>query len=459
MTTPNLAELTASEALRAIRRRDLRIADLVRSLLDRIAAIEPDVQAWVVVDGKRAMDRAEEEDARVAHRASLPLFGVPVGLKDIYATRDLPTTAGFPPWNDRVPAEDATVVHRIREAGGIILGKTVTTQFAFADPPKTRNPWNLARTPGGSSSGSAAAVSARMVPLAFGSQTAGSILRPASYCGVFGLKPSYGLVSRRGITPLAWSLDHPGPIARSVEDLALALTVIAGTDPGDPTTARARTADYLAAVRAPRAPTFGLIEDFLELAQSGVRQATLEAAETLARAGARRRDLRLTTPLSAVAAAQQTIMQVEAAEIHGPLHAKAAEHYLPRMRALVETGALVPAGLYLRAQRIRRQFREEMAALLSDVDCLVTPTASNVAPPRDTTGDRLFQAPWSLIGWPAVTVPSGLFEGLPVGLQVVAGSGEETGLLSIAAWIERLLPRLPAPGIRPDPPGRGEEPR
>lgn len=437
-------DLTATEALRLVRRRELRVADWVRSLLDRVAATESAVQAWVEVNDQGAMSRALEEDAAFSRLASLPLIGVPLGLKDIYATRDLPTAAGFPLWAERVRGFDATAVERVRDAGGIILGKTVTTQFAFADPPKTRNPWNLERTPGGSSSGSAAAVASCQVPLALGSQTAGSILRPAAYCGVLGLKPTYGLISRYGIYPLAWSLDHPGPIARSVEDLALALSVLAGSDSRDATTARARTSDYLAAIRAPRAPTFGVIADFLDFATPGVRQVTLDAVASLSRAGAQLRDLRLATPLPVVAAAQQTIMQVEAAEIHRSLHAEAAEKYAPRMRALIETGALVPSSLYLQAQRIRRRFRQEVAALLSEVDCLITPTASNVAPPRDTTGDRTFQAPWSLVGVPAVTVPSGLSEGLPVGLQIAAGPWEEAKLLSAARWVERVLPPLPA---------------
>src|SRR5215472_232376 len=287
--------LTASEAQRAIRRRELTASALVETLLGRIAAVEPAVQAWEVVDETGARRQAERADRDAAGAGSLPLFGLPVGLKDIYATRDLPTAAGFPPWKGRVPDHDSAAVERLRQAGAVILGKTVTTQFAFADPPKTGNPWDLARTPGGSSSGSAAAVAARMVPLALGSQTAGSILRPAAYCGVLGLKPTYGMISRFGVHPLAWSLDHPGPIARSVEDLALALSVLAGPDPRDPTTARAKVGDYLAAVRQPAPPTFGLIEEFIESADLPVRSTVMNAVAELAKAGARQRRVRLAT--------------------------------------------------------------------------------------------------------------------------------------------------------------------
>lgn len=447
MTRPD--HLTASEALRAIRRGELSPSAWIAALLDRIREAEPSIAAWVRIDELGARDEAARNDLELARRSHLPLFGVPIGVKDIFSTRGLPTSAGFEPWEGRETAEDATIVARARAAGAIILGKTVTTQFAFADPPKTRNPWNLDRTPGGSSSGSAAAVAARMVPLALGSQTAGSILRPAAYCGVLGLKPTFGLVSRHGAIPLAWSLDHPGPIARSVEDLALALSVLAGPDRRDPATHRARVGDYLGALRAPvQSPICAVIEDFFEAAEAPVRGQVQDAISKLEERGARLRRIRLATSLPIIAAAQQTIMQVEAAEVHARLHARHAEAYGPRMRSLIEVGHLVPASLYLRAQRIRRQFRLDMEAARRDVDCLLMPTVSNLAPDRAITGDRTFQAPWSLIGWPALTIPSGLADGLPTGLQIVTGPWQEERLLSIARWAETILPPLPAPAVR-----------
>src|SRR5579884_669507 len=308
--------MTATEARRAIQRRELGVAEYVQSVLDRIDAVEPTIEAWELVDDDGALALAKSQDAEFSRMSSLPLFGIPVAFKDIYDTRGMTTSAGFPPWAQRVPNRDASTVERIREAGAIVLGKTVTTQFAFADPPKTRNPWDMERTPGGSSSGSAAAVASRMVPIALGSQTAGSILRPAAYCGVFGLKPTYGLISRYGIFPLAWSLDHPGPIARSVEDLALALSTLAGPDPRDPTTRRAQVGDYLAAVRRPATPpVIGVMEDFFAAAEPIVRDRVGESIDVLTGVGARIQKVRLTTPLSIVADAQQAIMQVEAAEV------------------------------------------------------------------------------------------------------------------------------------------------
>lgn len=439
-------QLTATEAWRAIQDRALGVAEYVEALLDRIDDLEPAIEAWELVDDDGALALAKSLDASFSRLMSRPMFGIPIGFKDIYDVRGMPTTAGFPAWANRVSDRDATAVARLREAGAIVLGKTVTTQFAFADPPRTRNPWHSGRTPGGSSSGSAAAVAAAMVPIALGSQTAGSILRPAAYCGVLGLKPTYGLVSRSGIFPLAWSLDHPGPIARSVEDLALALSILAGPDPHDPTTASARLGDYRAAARRPAAPpVIGVVEDFFLAAEPAVRDQISEAIDRLEGAGARLRTVRLGTPLGLVVDAQQTIMQVEAAEIHRDLHAELADQYAPRVRALVEGGQLVPATFYLRAQRLRRRFRAEIEAVLRDVDCLAMPTASNLPPDRTTTGDRSFQAPWSLIGLPALTMPAGLVNGLPCGLQLVTAAWEDAKLLGIARWAEEILPPLPSP--------------
>ena len=436
----DLLRLTASEAIRAFRRRELGVVEYVEALLRRIDEVEPSVRAWELVDAEGALKAAKRLEEGYDRFASLPLFGLPVGLKDIYDTRGMVTTAGFPPWAHRVPDADAAAVERLRAAGAIVLGKTVSTQFAFADPPRTRNPWNPERTPGGSSSGSAAAVAALMIPLALGSQTAGSILRPAAYCGVMGIKPTYGLISRHGVFPFAWTLDHPGPIARSVEDLALALSVLAGPDPRDSATVGARVGNFLGPTELTgRPPTIGIIDDFFTLADSSVRDTVSAAVDLLVRAGASIRKLRMTTDLVTVAAAQQTIMQVEATEVHAELFREHSDSYAPRMRALIETGQLVPASYYLRAQRIRRHFRHEAEAMLRGVDCLIMPTASNLAPSRDTTGDRTFQAPWSLIGLPAITLPCGVAEGLPVGLQIVAGAWEEERLLGVARFVEGLV--------------------
>jgi aspartyl-tRNA(Asn)/glutamyl-tRNA(Gln) amidotransferase subunit A len=437
-----LHELTATEAAERIRSKTLSPVELVQALLARIERLEPRLRAWVTLDAEGAVSAAQEAEAVAAAGGEIgPLHGVPVALKDIYYTSGLPTTAGFPPLADFVPDRDAVSVQALRAAGAIVLGKTVTTQFAYADPPPTRNPWRDDRTPGGSSSGSAAAVAARMVPFAIGSQTAGSILRPAAYCGVVGFKPSYGRVSKRDVMPLAWSLDHVGPLARSVADVALVLQVLAGHDPADPGSADRPVPDYRAAATGGgRPPRFGLLPDMLERARPDVRAHGEEVVGRLAEAGAEIRDVRLPVSPDLLLAVHRVTMQAEAAAVHALGIAEQAEAYSPRIRAEAMVGQLIPAPAYLHAQRVRRRLREQVDALLGEVDALLLPTATNVAPPPDTTGDPSFQAPWSLLGLPSISLPSGLSDdGLPFGTQLVGARFAEATLLGAAGWCESVL--------------------
>src|SRR5713226_8070289 len=230
-----LHDLTAAQAARLIREREVSPVELVEQLMARAAELDPRAQAWVSLDAERALAAARTAEQAAQQGVDLPaLHGVPFGAKDIYDSFGLRTTAGFRPYANRIPTTDAEPIARLKRAGGILLGTMVTTQFAHADPSRTRNPWSSERTPGGSSSGSAAGVAARLVPFALGSQTAGSVLRPAAYNGVVGFKPTYGRVSKRGVFPLAWSLDHVGILTRSVEDCGLFLSAVAGHDPADP---------------------------------------------------------------------------------------------------------------------------------------------------------------------------------------------------------------------------------
>lgn len=444
---PELFELTAAEAAARIRRRELSPVDLVRALLDRIDATEARVQAWETVDADGALAAAQERERELRSGQALgPLHGVPVGVKDIFFTAGLRTTAGFAPYADFVPTEDAAAVARLRAAGGIVLGKTVTTQFAYVDPPRTRNPWNEARTPGGSSSGSGAAVAARMAPAALGSQTGGSVLRPAAYCGVIGLKPSFGRISRRGVFPDAWTLDHVGVLTRSVEDAALLLQALAGHDPGDPGSVDRPVEDYVAAAAAPRPPRLALLRDFVERAEPEVREHAGATARRLASAGARVEEVGLPESVDLVLAVHQVTMQTEMAAVHAQLLARHPDAYAARLRAYVEVGQLIPGAAYLHAQRLRRRIRGAVDALLADFDALLLPTVSNPAPDPSTTGDPSFQAPWTLLGLPAITLPSSLSgERLPLGTQLVAARWNEAGLLAAARWCEEALGPLPAP--------------
>jgi aspartyl-tRNA(Asn)/glutamyl-tRNA(Gln) amidotransferase subunit A len=443
-------DLTATEAAHAIRSGELSPVELVESLLRRIEATEPRIQAWEQVDADGALAAARYLEAkRHERRATDLLFGVPVGLKDVFHARGLVTSANFDPYRERVIGEDSGAAQHLREAGAIILGKTVTVQFAWGrDPVKTRNPWNTALTPGGSSSGSGAAVGARQVPAALGTQTGGSTLRPAAYCGVVALKPTFGRISRYGLLPVSWTFDHPGIIVRSVADAALLLQALARHDPRDPFSARQQPEDFVRAAREPGAPPrLGLLRDLLDRADPPVRAAAETAAEKLARAGAEVREVRLPVSMDLLLAVHFLIIMPEGAAVHAEQHARLAEHYRPNLRASIETGQLLPAAAYVQALRLRRRLRPQMAALVGSVDGIIAPTVRNLPPPAESgTGDPSFQAIWTLFGFPNVSLPNGLSaERLPHAIQVVGQPFGERALLRVAAWCESVLGTLPSP--------------
>ncbi|MFQ5851082.1 MAG: amidase, partial [Candidatus Binatia bacterium] len=370
-------------------------------------------------------------------------WGGPVGVKDVFYTAGLPTTAGSRVYAGFVPEYDATPVVRLKEGGAIILGKTVTTEFAMSDPSGTRNPWSKGHTPGGSSSGSAAAVSARMLPVALGTQTGGSTLRPAAYCGIVGLKATYGRISRYGVIPVSWCLDHVGILVRSVEDAALVLEAIAGYDRYDPSSLAHPVGAYTAAVKqADKCPRIGLVREFfLEQAEEETRHHTEGITNRLARAGALVREVSLPASFASVLAAHSIILRVEAAAFHAEMFAKQRERYGHKVRSVIETGLLVPAVEYLRAQRLRRLFQEEVAQMFGEVDVLLTPATPAPAPRGlDTTGDNRFQTPWTYCGIPSITLPSGLSrDGLPLGLQLIGPAFQEERLLRAARWCEAAI--------------------
>jgi aspartyl-tRNA(Asn)/glutamyl-tRNA(Gln) amidotransferase subunit A len=419
--------LSASEAARQIRDGKLTAAALTDACLARIAALEPRVRAWVHVDEAGARAAARERDAdRAAGRLRGPLHGVPIGVKDIIDVAGLPTTGGARPWAHRQPATDATVVARLRAAGAVIVGKTVTTEFAYRDPGPTRNPWNLEHTPGGSSSGSGAAVAARMVPLALGTQTVGSVLRPAAFCGVVGVKGTHGLVPVDGVIPLAWSLDHVGVLSRTVEDAALALGVMAGHE-----------------LRAPaeRAPRLALSPELLARAEPGTAARVRAVAEAFARAGATVVEVALPPSFATIHDAGTMVLEVEAAAYHEPTWREHGGEYGRGIGALVGKALGHPAVAYVRANRARLAFRDDVARLLAGHDALLGPTAPGLAPAGLAwTGDASFCAPWSSAGVPAITLPAGVAPpGLPQAVQLVASPRAEERLLAAAAWCEAVL--------------------
>ena len=443
---PELYELSACEAVKGVAARDISPLELVESSLRRIEALEPELKAWATVDAEGALATARELESALRRGETAVLAGLPLGVKDIYYTAGLRTSANSPLLADFVPREDSGAVARLRQAGAVIVGKTVTTQFADGDPAATRNPWHHGRTPGGSSSGSAAAVAARMVPAALGTQTAGSVLRPAAYCGTVGLKPTFGRITRGNVLPFAWSLDTVGFLARSVRDAGLLLQALAGYDPADDSSIDRPVNEYRAAADDPRSPRLGLVRDFVERSQADVREHIQEAARRLEYAGASLREVSFPVDLDLALACQHTIMSGEASELHARLHAEQPDCYAPRLRALIEVGGLLPVTAYIRAQRWRRRLRHEVEKLFGQVDALLLPTASNVAPDPDTTGDTSFQAVWTMLGLPALSLPSGLnAERLPFGMQLVGRAWDEAGLLASARWCEEVFGPLPPP--------------
>jgi len=436
--------LGVAEMAACVRRHEASPVEVVEACLERVEALEPGLRAWATLDHKGALVAARRcEQAMLRGEGLEPICGVPVGLKDIFYTAGLPTTAGSRVYAGFVPQYDASSVVRLKEAGAIILGKTVTTEFAVSDPAETRNPWNGAHTPGGSSSGSAAAVAARMLPAALGTQTGGSTLRPAAYCGIVGLKPTYGRVSRHGVIPVSWCLDHVGILVRSVEDAALMLEVISGHDVHDPGSLDYPVGAYSTAVRqAGKPPRIGVLREFfLEQAQEETRQHTEAVVQRLAQAGATVREVPLPPSFGPGLAAHGIIMRVEAAAFHADMFATQREQYGQKLRTIIETGLVVPGVEYLRAQRLRRLFQQQVAQMFSEVDVLVTPATPAPAPRGlDTTGDNRFQLPWSYCGVPAITLPSGLSrDGLPLGIQLIAPALQEESLLQAARWCEAIM--------------------
>ncbi|MFQ5879842.1 MAG: amidase [Dehalococcoidia bacterium] len=443
MAVTKLASLSATAVAAAIRQREVSAAALVEALGRRIEEREERLLAWVTLDLEGARRQAQALDRELASgRRRGPLHGVPVGVKDIFYTAGLPTRAGSPLYQNFVPSFDATSVRRLRQAGAIVLGKTHTTQLAYGDPAPTRNPWHREHTPGGSSSGSAAAVADRMVPAALGSQTAGSVLRPAAFCGIVGLKPTYGRIGRGGVFPLAWSLDHVGVLVRTVADAALLLSALAGPEPDDPTAAPTPVPDYMAAVAEPRPPRIGLVRRLFQERTEAAAWAQLEAAaQRLAAAGAAVEEAQPPSEFDAVLDVHHVVMAAEVAAYHGPIFHQRPDAYRPRLRAMIELGQLIPTAAYLHAQRARRHMARATLTLFDRYDVLLASAARGPAPRGlEWTGDPACNAPWTLFGFPALALPIGLDgQGLPLGAQVVAAPWQEARLLSAARWCEATL--------------------
>jgi aspartyl-tRNA(Asn)/glutamyl-tRNA(Gln) amidotransferase subunit A len=415
---------------------------LVERCLDCVEEWEPRVHAWVSVDRDGARLRAQQlDEERRAGRWRGPLHGIPLGIKDIIDMEGLPTGAGSERMAQTVAVADATIVRKLRAAGAILLGKTVTTQFACFDPPPTRNPWNVDCTPGGSSSGSAAAVATGMCLGAIGSQTGGSITRPAAFCGVAGCKPSHGRVSLTGIVPVAPSLDHPGPIARSVCDLALLLDVVSGHDPADSQSVMKPAAPldwFPAGPRMASPPKLARLRGFFESAASPPMRVAFDAALAQFQSrGATVTEAELPPSFADLHRQHRIIVQYELASRHRTRFQQVRDDYLPGLAALIEEGFGISEAAYRDARRHQKQAWEEVERIFGEADVAVCPAAPGPAPDLSTTGDPSFNSPWSYTGLPTVSFPIGLTQdGLPLGIQLVGRRFDEQRLFQTALWCE-----------------------
>ena len=441
---PELHSLGIAAAAQQIREGQLSAVDLAQALLERVDALDPSLQAWVTIDREEVLSEARRRDEeRQAGNVRGPVHGIPVGLKDIIYTAGMKTTACSRIYADFVPDYDAACVAKLKQAGAIVLGKAVTTEFASSDPSPTVNPWNPAHTPGGSSSGSSVAVATGMCSAALGSQTGGSTCRPAAYNGIVGLKPTYGRISRYGVVPLSWSLDTVGILVRSVEDAALMLQAMAGHDPNDSGSSTLPVPDYLEEMAAAdRPPRIGLIKQFFfDRSSQEVQDHTQEIAQKLAEAGAIVEEIGLPDSFATAHSCQRIVSNVEAATFHEEAFRDRADEYGPRIRSSIEAGMLVPGVRYLQAQRLRRSFRADMVAALEGVDVALMPATTEPAPrDRSTTGDAVFQAPWTSAGLPTIVLPSGMSRsGLPLAVQLAGLPFQEGKLLGSARWCENVL--------------------
>ncbi len=437
-----IAYATIAELGARYRKRDLSPVEVTQALLARIEKLDPILHAFVTLTADSALAEARSAEEALRRGDARPLLGIPVAHKDIYLTRGVRTTGGSALLADWIPDEDATCVQRWRAAGTVQLGKLITHEFAFGLQfpghrfPPAKNPWNLDHIPGGSSSGSGAALAAGLVTGATGSDTGGSIRGPAAFCGIVGLKPTYGRSSRAGVLTLSWTLDHTGPMARTVQDCAFLLQPLAGYDPADPASSRAPVDDYVAPLgRDIRGLKIGVPRAyFLEEVDAEVARAFEEALETLRRLGAEVRDVQI--PSLRGAHSFLLILMAEAYAYHESDIREHPELYGDVLRERILAGALVTASEYTQAQRIRSEICRETAEVLKTVDVLASPTALKPATPFAQAFDPEFafpksnMAPFNLTGLPTLALPCGFSaSGLPVSFQLSGRPFEEATVL------------------------------
>ncbi len=438
----SLTELGAVAVAQRLRAGELSSEELVQACLERIEAAEPEVQAWAYLDPEHALEQARARDAaRQAGSACGPLHGIPVGVKDIFDSQAMPTENGTVLDAGRQPRRDCTVVGLLKEAGAVIMGKTVTTELAVFTPGKTRNPHNPAHTPGGSSSGSAAAVAANMVPLAVGTQTNGSVIRPGAYCGVMGYKPTLGRISRHGVLAQSHHLDTVGVYGRSVEDVALIGDVLSVYDARDPDMgprSRPRLAET-AAAEPPLEPIFAFVKSPVwDQAEADAKEAFAEIAAFL---GEGCDEVALPEPFDKAVELHRTIMLADLAKSFAGYYERGADRLSARLRDMIQEGQSVLAMDYNRAVDWIEVLNAGLDQVFERYDAILTPATTGEAPAGlESTGSPVFCTLWTYCGTPAITLPLLVgANGLPLGVQLVGRRGDDARLLRTAAWLARRV--------------------
>ena len=425
---------TIDDAVKLLDEKELSTEDLLDQCLHEIESRDAEIQAWVQIDESNARNSAkllQDELSRGQRRSAL--HGIPIGVKDIFDVAGLQVEAGSPVRSGKIARNDAPVVQRLRELGAVIIGKTVTTEFACFDPPPTKNPWNLAHSPGGSSSGSAAAVASGMCYAALGSQTGGSISRPASYCGIVGWKPTFNRQQLQGVVPVTFHLDHVGPLTRSATDLIhFASAFGVGRDDQS-------------SLDPQRKLRVGVIEDyFFSTASEDVQTVTRKALEKLKGQHIRIEMAELPRAFQRLHEMHRKIMAVEAAQYHQSSYDEKRDQYSDSLSSLIEEGRATPVIEYADALHQQQVIGDQMNTIAQQFDVLAVPSTPDVAP-RDlsTTGDPRFNSPWSFCGMPTVTIPCGLSPaGMPCGLQFIGSRKKQVELLQAASRCEQGLGRL-----------------
>ena len=438
-----IADLTASQIKEMIEVGKLSSLEVAKAFLVRIDKLDSKLKAWVRVDSDTVLEDARNSDQKRAQGSPVgKLEGVPIGIKDIFYTKGIPTTACSKVYRDFVPEYDAKAVQMVKEAGAIMLGKTVTTEFAWTDPSPTKNPWNIDHTPGGSSSGSAVAVATKMCPIAFGSQTVGSVLRPASYSGVVGFKPTFQSVSREGLIPFSPSSDTVGWMSRSVDDAALLWEVLGESNINSERKA-GRKSDYHSSPKESVGPIcIGMIGDFfLEESDYETQVCFRRILEKFVAAGATVVETFLPKSFENLAQDVKTITEVEGAAFHREMFQADPSSYGPLLATTIENGLSTKKAQYQDALGRQTNFSNDMENLAKSVDFLITPTTPSPAPPDvSNTGNGMFQAPWSASGLPSISLPSGLSKnGLPLGVQLIGRTFGDKHLLERAMWCEETM--------------------